>query len=307
MDLKTSIGNIRLSTPILNASGVHCTTVEQLKELDECSSFGGVVSKSCTLQPRPGNQPPKYHSTGTVSINSNGLQNHGNNYYVEAATHLNKPYFVSIAGSDETDRLAMIYHTVDKGLPIELNLSCPNVGGIPLLYDFEKLDIFLKIVFEKINPPFLGLKMAPYFVPGDHEKMAEIIKKYPIKFITCINSIPNGFMFKDNHPAIFPNNGYGGLGGGVMMKAIAISQVRKYRSLLPKSVDIIGCGGISSGQDIYEYLIAGASAVQIGTYLYDNCPDSIKSILEELEDIMKKNDFNSIKDIKDKHLFMKQE
>lgn len=291
MDIRTTICDLVLETPIINASGVHCTTYGQLIGLDNNPAFGASVSKSCTLYPRQGNKPPKYYSENDISINSNGLENKGIEYYLEMERYMQKPYFISIAGFHYEDRIEMIKKAKDS--LIELNLSCPNVCVRPIVYDPERLDDFLKYMFDICKPKFLGLKLPPYFIPGDHEKIANVIKKYPIKFITCINSIPDGSIIKDNKLVIGPNNGYGGLGGGPLMKAIGIANVRKFKTLLPE-MDIIGCGGISNGQDVFDYLLAGASAVQIGTTLYEKGHEYIHCILEEFEKVMKSNNITHI-------------
>jgi len=291
MNIQTNISDVILESPIINASGVWCTSYDQLVDINNNPSFGAVVSKSCTLHQRKGNEPPKYYAEDDISINSNGLENNGIEYYIEMQQYMTKPYFISIAGFHYKDRIEMIQKA--KNHLIELNLSCPNVCVRPIVYDPERLDDFLKYMFDTCQPKFLGLKLPPYFIPGDHEKIANVIKKYPIKFITCINSIPDGCIIKDNRLVIGPNDGYGGLGGGSLMKAIGMANVRKFKTLLPE-MDIIGCGGISTGQDVFDYLLIGASAVQIGTVLHEKGPEYINHILEEFKDVMKKNNIAHI-------------
>ena len=111
--------------------------------------------------------------------------------------------------------------------------------------------------------------MPPYFDDYSFGNITDTIKPITTNsYITCINSIPNGFDFDsalDN--AIFPNNGYGGIGGKAILP-IALSNVKKFSSLVNK--DIVGCGGVTTGLDVKKHILCGATAVQIGTTIYEN-------------------------------------
>ena len=264
------IGSVTFNNRLLNAAGCLCTTETELLEL-AASSSGGIVTKSCTLLPRNGNSLPRYHETQTLSINSTGLANEGWDFYSDFASTMKqcttKPYVVSVAGIEKGDNILILSELngnehIDM---IELNLSCPNIVGKPQIgYDAAATDELLRTVFELSPSQPIGLKLPPYFDMCHFSTMADIFAQYPISFLTCINSLGNGFVFNtDLSPAIVPKGGLGGIGGSVI-KPFGLSNVRQFHTLLP-DIPIIGCGGIQNIRDVCEYLECGASLVQIGT------------------------------------------
>lgn len=264
---------------LLNASGCLCTSHIELFNLAKSKS-GGIVTKSCTISPRRGNPHPRYYETSELSINSTGLANNGFWFYSKFAEvikeHTNKPYIVSVAGIEKGDNIKIIeqiqeFSHIDF---IELNLSCPNIIGKPQIgYDFEATRELLQDVFECRTPTSvpIGLKLPPYFDLVHFQSIAEIVDDYNISFLTCINSLGNGFVFtQDFKPAIKPKDGYGGIGGSVI-KPFGLSNVKHFRELLPE-MTLIGCGGITCIRDACEYIGVGASLVQIGTQLIKTGP-----------------------------------
>lgn len=278
IDTPCVISGFQFKNRLLNASGCHCTERQDLLDLAQSNS-GGIVSKSCTLESRLGNPQPRYYETDLLSINSTGLANMGWKFYADFGETIkkktNKPYIVSVAGIEKGDNIQIISQIngnewVDM---IELNLSCPNIIGKPQIgYDFEASDEILRKVFE-LNPKQpIGLKLPPYFDMVHFDLMADILSKYPIAFITCINSPGNGFVFNhDYKPSIIPKDGFGGIGGSIV-KPFGLANVRKFHEKLP-NIPIIGCGGITCKRDIVEYLLCGASMVQIGTELVKQGPE----------------------------------
>lgn len=119
--------------------------------------------------------------------------------------------------------------------------------------------------------------------------------------MTCCNSIGNGLVidFENESTVIKPKNGHGGIGGDYI-KPIALANVRQFYKNLGNKLDVIGCGGVKSGRDVFEHILAGASAVQIGTSLYKNGPEHFNIILGELEDIMRKKKYVYLSDFKGK-------
>ena len=317
VDLSTSIADIQLSSPIWNASGVWCTTAKELETVVASPYTGAVTTKSCTLLPREGNPRPRYApfglgTSGGSSINSMGLPNQGFGYYVDCARHLGqrKPYFISIAGLSIQENLQMLSDLEHDELVqessisgIELNLSCPNVPGKPqTCYDFIAMDDTLRQVFEMSHRLPLGVKLSPYFDPIHFDMAADVLKKYPrLKWVTCINSIGNGLVIDPirEQTIIHPKNGLGGIGGQAV-KATALSNVWNFRQRLPASVDIIGCGGVFRGLDVFEHLLCGASAVQIGTLVRDHGVDAFRTVSDELTNVMSIKGYGSIIDFKGK-------
>lgn len=295
----TTVGGLRLNNCIYNAAGVWDTTKAQLDELANNKWCGGIVTKSITVDERKGNEYPKYYFADGYSINSNGLENKGFSYYKS-----NKPkttaYFYSIGGlsNDERKHIYTEYQH-ETGSGIELNLSCPNLGNAGPAYNPHTLEDFLQTFFEKDSYHQIGLKLPPYYFKEQFEDVGEIISQYPqIKFITCINSIPNclDFDINNNIPTIKPHAGYGGLGGKAIL-SLGLANVNRFSTYFISNkldIDIVGCGGVTSGQDVYKYLLAGANAVQVGTYLWENGPNVFESLTKELDLIMKRKGYYSI-------------
>lgn len=273
---------------LMNASGCHCTTLEELIELYNTKNCDIIVSKSCTIKPREGNPEPRYYDIKTLSINSTGLRNEGLHFYLSMVnyfnkknieTNQNKKYIISFADLANIKIFLYIilnYYEFHKiPLYFELNLSCPNIPGKGQIgYDFEESYKLLYYVFKSINPSLInkhkiniGVKLPPYFDTIHFQKMADVLNNFPLTHITCINSLGNGFVFTDDmKQSVAGNNGYGGIGGSVI-KPFALSNVRKFKSLIKPSINIYGCGGITCGRDILEYKKCGANIVQIGTEL----------------------------------------
>ena len=248
-------------------------------------------------------------------MNSEGLPNAGIDYYIseEAMKALNtfdKPYIVSLSGCSLDDNLEMLSRAMDvEGISgIELNLACPNVPGKPIIaYDFDMMEKWLKKIcaHSKFKNKPLGVKMAPYFDAPHFELAASILVKYPIKFITCINTIGNALMVdvENEMPSMLAKGGFGGLGGGYV-KPTALANVNTMCRLLAEKnrpdIDVIGVGGVSSGRDAFEMILVGAKAVQVGTCHWTEGARCFERIAQELEDIMRSKNYSSIEDFRGK-------
>ena len=188
---------------------------------------------------------------------------------------------------------------------VELNLSCPNlVNKTIVAYDYETLDNYLNRLNDlDLKILKVGLKLPPYYEFHNFEKVANIIKKYPknINFVTCINSVVNGLIVDPNKETttIYPKNGFGGI-GGICCKPTALSNVNQFYKLLGDKIDIIGCGGITNGVDIFEHILCGASAVQIGSQLMIEGPKCFDRLINEFNIIMEKKGYNNINQFKGK-------
>ena len=303
-DTTTSIAGIPLNGCVYNASGARCETLEELRAIAESRS-AAILAKSCTLEPRRGNPEPRYWENELGSINSMGLPNLGHRKYLEYASHFKdagKPYIVSVAGLNMEENITIIRALADVKdvAAIELNLSCPNVPGKPQTsYDSESTERLLTEV-EKVNKRKLGVKLAPFFDMVHFDQMAEIIKRHDIRFLTLVNSIGNGLIIdpEKEQVVIKPKGGFGGIGGDYL-KPTALANVRRFHELLPE-IDIIGVGGIKSGADAFEFILAGAGAVQVGTELMRTGVECFGRIEDELKDIMERKGYSSIGDFRGK-------
>lgn len=275
MTFIAQIWNVTFPDLIYNSSGPRCTTMDELKNLWESAS-SAIMMKSCSPLPREGNPEPRYKEVELGSINSIGLANHGYKKYIEYAAELkkefpNKPIVTSIVGFCHEDFLLLVeaFQNEPNVDVLEVNLSCPNVVGKPqIAYDFEGSDELLAKIFAIPGDKPIGLKLPPYFDPVHTAAMAEVLKKYPISFITCINSVGNTLIIdpETEQPLIAPKWGLGWLWGDYV-KPVALANVRAFYKLLGDRMKIIWCGGISNGVDVFEHLLAGASLVQLGTVL----------------------------------------
>ncbi len=262
------IKNVVISPPIMNASGPLCTSFEELEALCR-SSAGAVVIKSTTYLPRTGNPHPKYFEFAGNSINSNGLENPGYLAYVQMIPKLREKYpekvFVSsIVGFNRSEFVEMVTALAPVVDMLEINLSCPNIPGKPqVAYDMESsLDILLTL--RRLTDKPMGVKLPAYLDSVFQKQMAEVLVKGGVDFISLINSLGHTIFIDGEETCIHPNNGRGGL-GGEFIKPVALGQVNAFYSLIGDKIPIFGVGGISSGKDVYDYVLAGASAVQVGT------------------------------------------
>lgn len=304
--LETTFQDYTFQSPLMNASGVHCMTIEQLDELAN-SKAGTFVTKSVTKQKRQGNPEPRYYETELGSINSMGLPNLGFDYYLD---YLNKrqettssPVFFSVASMSMQDNIETLKRLEDSDFHgfTELNLSCPNVPGKPqVAYDFDLTEKILTEVFSFFTKP-LGVKLPPYFDVAHFDQMATILNKFPLTFVNSINSVGNGLIVdpEKEQVVIKPKEGFGGI-GGQYIKPTALANVRAFYVRLNPSIQIIGTGGIVSGQDAFEHILCGASMLQIGTQLYKEGPSVFARISDELITIMKAKGYTNIQQFQGK-------
>jgi dihydroorotate dehydrogenase (fumarate) len=303
--LQTKIAHIILETPIYNASGCLCTTVKELNDLNNSAS-GAIVSKSSTQNPRVGNAEPRYANDVYGSINSMGVPNFGYEYYMNfSKTNVRKPYFHSIAPMSESElRILITNLNKQKNYLVELNLSCPNLINKNIIaYDFDVFDKYLKIVDSlDTNNLTIGLKLPPYYQETEFDLVGKIINKYQkIKYIVCINSVVNGLLIDSDKETtlIYPKNGLGGI-GGIYCRPTTLANIYNFRKRLRADIDIVGCGGIKNGETVFEMILVGASAVQIGTELIKQGCGIFNRINNELREIMRKKKYANINDFKGK-------
>ena len=236
-----------------------------------------------------------------------GLPNEGLDYYLDYALKFQEKHeqtiFLSVAGMSFEENMEMLkkVNSSDfKGI-IELNLSCPNVPGKPQTgYDFEATERILQEVFTFIKKP-LGVKLPPYFDMAHFDKIAEVMNKFPLHYVNCINSIGNGLYIdtEKEEVVIKPKDGFGGI-GGEYIKPTALANVRAMYTRLNKNIQVIGCGGVLTGQDVFEHILCGASMVQVGSQLMKENPSIFGRLLSELKEIMSQKGYQSIDDFKGK-------
>jgi dihydroorotate dehydrogenase (fumarate) len=296
-DLSTTIAGVRFPTCFMNAAGALCVTEDELRNLGR-SHTGAIVTKSMTVEPRTGNPDPRYYGFSGGSINSMGLPNLGHAAYatlIPGLREFGKPVIASVAGLCEAD-FVKIATVINESRPdmIEVNLSCPNIPGKPQIgYDAEDSERLLEQVRRVITVP-MGVKLPPYFDPAHHERMARVIERVGVEFLSLINSVGNGLVIDPERESVVikPKGGFGGL-GGAMIKPVALANVRAFWKLFEGRVPIIGVGGVVTGTDAFEHLLCGASAVQIGTVLVEEGLGAFERLAKELSSVLTRKGYAS--------------
>lgn len=300
MDLSVTIAGVRFPICVMNASGARCVTREELEGLG-ASRSGAIVTKSMTREPRVGNPEPRYVHFPGGSLNSMGLPNLGYAAYAAIIPELRrfgKPIVASIAGFQLQDFIEGV-RFMNEARPdlLEINLSCPNIPGKPQIgYDFEDSERLLFAVKEKTDLP-IGVKLPPYFDPIHHEAMARVLERADVNFITVINSVGNALVIDPEKESVVlkPKGGFGGLGGPII-KPVALANVRAFWKLMGDRIPIIGTGGIQTGTDVFEHLLCGASAVQLGTVLVEENVGVFDRIETELREYLMRKGYDAVCD-----------
>ena len=317
--LHTTIGNLYIEGCIGNASGPRCTSIEELDELVNTLSCSLVVTKSSTIEPRIGNEEPRYGVIKEGTINSMGIPNFGYKYYQNYINNntSSKPIFHSIIPFSNDDLTMMLLDLGNNcktdSYFVEINLSCPNIVGKSIIaYDFTKLEMYLENIHDIISNGIndnnimfdefmtVGIKLPPYYLLEDFITVSKIINKYnTIKFVTCINSVINGLDvdIDTEHTIIKPKDGLGGI-GGLYCLPTALANVRQFSQLL--NVDVIGCGGVSTGSDVFKHILCGAAFVQIGSTFMIEGTSCFNRIQNELIEIMEKKGYTKLSDFRGK-------
>lgn len=297
-NISTTIGKVNFDNCLMNAAGILCMTQAELDSL-VASQSATFVTKTATLEARPGNPEPRYYHFKDSSINSMGLPNLGLDFYLEYLSQdaRQAQRFLSIAPIQPDDLPHLIEKINQANFPgmIELNLSCPNIPGKPqTAYDFEQTTTLLEQIFS-LSDNAIGVKLPPFFDLVHFDQMAELLNRYPLTFVTCINSLGNGLVIDDLSVAIKPKQGFGGLGGEIV-KPTALANVHAFRQRLKDEIHVIGAGGVLTGRDVFEHILCGADMVQVGSQLLEEGPDIFQRLQTELIEEMHRYGYQSLAD-----------
>ena len=298
IDLSTVIAGVSFPVGLMNASGALCVTQDELEALGKADA-GAIVTKSMTPLAREGNPHPRYVAIDGGSINSMGLPNLGYPAYAKLIPELkcfDKPVIASLAGLHPDDFLegAKALHVAGPDL-VEVNLSCPNIPGKPQIgYDFEETEHLLRALRDIFSIPF-GVKLPPYFDPIHHQKIADVLERIGVAFVTVINSVGNTLVVdpEKEQVVIKPKGGFGGLGGRII-KPVALANVRAFWKIWGDQIPIIGTGGVENGVDIFEHVLCGASAVQVGTILVEEGVGVFTRLVRELTECLERKGYPSL-------------
>ena len=292
MLLTVHLGRLQLDNPILVASGTF-GYAKEMEAMVDFSKLGGIVPKTVTQNPRAGNPPPRTCETSAGMLNAIGLDNDGLEYFL--ANHLpylrNLPTKIigNIAGKTEKEFFEMAQRiSKETGLAaLELNLSCPNVsGGVDFAIDPEKTARVIKGVKEFCNLPIIA-KLTPNVT--DVSVIAQAAAEAGADAVSLVNTFM-GLAIDWKKKRFVLGNGTGGLSGPAI-KPIALRIVWQVAKKV--KIPIIGIGGIASVDDVMEFILAGASAVQLGTVnFYD--PTAAQRIVLEIPAALKLLNLDSV-------------
>lgn len=265
MDLSVNIGRLKLKNPVMTASGTFGYG-EEYSEFVDLNRLGAVVVKGISLKPMQGNPPPRICETSCGMLNAIGLQNVGLDYFLKHKLPFMRRYdtklIINVLGNSIGEYAKISKALDDAGVDaIELNVSCPNVkrGGILFGTDVKMLARLITKVRARVKQSVLITKLSPSV--SDIKKFAKTAEDCGSDAVSLINSIPGmAIDIQTKRPKL--KNVIGGLSGPAI-KPIAVRMV--YEASRAVSIPVIGMGGIMNAEDALEFLIAGATAVAVGT------------------------------------------
>ncbi len=280
-DLTINVAGIDFANPVLLASGT-CNYGEELRALTDLSRLGGVVSKTITPRPRSGNPPPRVVETAAGMLNAIGLQNPGIDAFIAhrwpVLQALGTRVIVNIAGDTPTEFavLAARLSELPGITALELNISCPNVhaGGMLFGADPAAAAAVVTAVRHATRLPVIA-KLTPNVT--DITAVARAVADAGADAVSLINTLVGMAVDVERRRPVLANV-TGGLSGPAI-KPVALAMVWKVRSAV--RVPIIGIGGIATARDALEFLVAGASLVQVGTATFVD-PDAGRTVVEGL-------------------------
>ena len=295
--VSTSLGKVEFKNPVFVASGTYGYGNE-ISELIDINNLGAVVTKSITRYPREGNPPPRIVETSSGMLNSIGLANIGVEEYINKMipeyNHMNTPIIMNIAGSSEEEYcevMDLVESVSSNIIGYEINISCPNVkvGGMEFGVDCD-LTERLTSKLRKRTERLLIMKLSPNVT--DISSIARSAANGGADAVSAINTVVGMSI---NVQSMKSNIHYGFAGlSGPSIKPIGIASVYKiYQSV---KIPIIGIGGITSSNDVLEYMMAGAFAVEIGTANYRD-PGVGNNIVSDIGKFLDENNIKSINEI----------
>lgn len=295
-DLTTNLGTIQLKNPVMTASGTFGFGTEYLDFMD-LGRIGGIVVKGTTLRERQGNPYPRMAETPSGMLNAVGLQNKGVDYFVNHIYPEIKDFdtnvFVNVSGSTVEDYVATaeIVNDLEKIPGIELNISCPNVkeGGMAFGVSCPLASEVVRAV-RKVYKKELMVKLSPNVT--DVAEIARAVEAEGADSLSVINTLLGMAVdAKTRKPLLSTITG--GLSGPAI-KPIALRMVWQVANAV--KIPVVGLGGIMNATDAIEFLLVGATAVQVGTANFIDPAISVK-IVDGIDKYLDDNGFKSVSEI----------
>lgn len=295
-ELSVNIGNLQMKNPVMTASGTFGYGIEYADFLD-ISRIGGIIVKGTTIQPREGNLYPRMAETPSGMLNAVGLQNKGAQYFVDhiypQIMNVDTNMIVNVSGSSVETYVecAEKIAELEKIPAIELNISCPNVkqGGMAFGVTSQGAAEVVRAV-RKAYPKTLIVKLSPNVT--DITEIAKAVEAEGADAVSMINTMMGMAINAEKRKPVLPTV-TGGL-SGPCVKPVALRMV--WQTSKAVNIPIIGLGGISCWKDAVEFMLAGATAVQIGTYNFVDPTISVK-VIDGINDYCNRHGFKSVKEI----------
>jgi dihydroorotate dehydrogenase (NAD+) catalytic subunit len=296
VNLDVNIGHLKLKNPVMTASGTFGYG-EEYSEFVDLNKLGAIVVKGISLEPMDGNPPPRICETPCGMLNAIGLQNVGLKRFIkEKLPYLKKfdtPVIANILATTIQTYVRLSKALDDAGIDgIELNVSCPNVkkGGITFGTDKKTLSRLISKVRQSVKKAVLITKLSPNI--SNIQDFAMVAEDSGSEAISMINTIPGiAIDIETRRPRLA--NITGGLSGPAI-KPVAVRMV--WESYNKVKIPIIGMGGITDAGDAMEFMLAGATAVAVGTANFIN-PHVAESIITGIEDYLKRKGIGDVKEI----------
>lgn len=296
VDLSVEIGKLKLKNPIMTASGTFGYG-EEFADFIDLNRLGGIIVKGTTLHHREGNPYPRMAETPSGMLNAVGLQNKGVDYYIEhiypRIKDLDTRVIVNVSGSCIDDYVAVCekLSPLDKVAAVEINISCPNVkqGGMGFGTTCSGAESVTSAVRKAYDGTMI-VKLTPNVT--DITEIARAVEAAGADAVSLTNTFLGMAIDVEKRKPMLSTI-TGGL-SGPCIRPIAVRMVWQVANAV--QVPVVGLGGIASGRDAIEFLLAGATAVQIGTANFVDPQVTVKAI-DYIEDYLKRHQITSVREL----------
>ena len=296
VELNCKIGELSLQNPVLTASGTFGYGTEYADIVD-LNRLGGIIVKGTTLNAREGNDYPRMAETPSGMLNAVGLQNKGVDYFIEHIYPTIKDYntqiIVNVSGASVNDYVAVAekLSSLDKINAIEVNISCPNVkqGGMAFGTTCEGAAEVTREI-RRVYGKTLIVKLSPNVT--DIVSIAKAVEAEGADSVSLINTLLGMAIDVERQKPILSTI-TGGLSGPAV-RPVAVRMVWQVAKAV--NIPVIGLGGIANGRDAIEFILAGATAIQVGTYNFVN-PHVTMEIIDYMQDYCSRHGVHDISEL----------
>ncbi len=295
INTEVTLAGVTFKNPVMTASGTFGSGIE-FAEFVNLNRLGAVVTKGVANVPWEGNPVPRIAETYGGMLNAIGLQNPGIDVFCKRDIPFLKQYdtriIVNVCGRSESDYVEVVERLADEPVDmLEINISCPNVkeGGIAFGQQASAAEHITRVVKDKAKQPVI-MKLSPNVT--DITEMAKAVEAGGADAVSLINTL-TGMKIDIERQKFALANKTGGMSGPAV-KPIAVRMV--YQVAGAVKIPIIGMGGIVTAEDALEFILAGATAVSVGTANFHN-PTATLDIIKGIESYMRRKDIRDINDL----------